>query len=280
MTEEEIYVFDLQGYIVVPEAITPQQCVALNEMIDARGIPSLLEETNYIHTGFPDDEFNAGNHDPDAGPVDVPLGLLFDWGPAVRALVDNPVINPYLETMLGPQFRLDHAYAIFMAGGAGSTVPHPLHNGGTPFDPTQCYLVRDGHMHNSMCVVSYALNDVPPGSGGFCCIPGSHKSSFPIPPQIAEIVDDTPPVVHVQAQAGDAIIFTEAVTHGAIPWRGETPRRSILFKFCQGHVQWERDSPLANSALDWTEHAQRILTHPYAGHRPPTIGASRLAGVS
>jgi ectoine hydroxylase-related dioxygenase (phytanoyl-CoA dioxygenase family) len=276
VTAEEIYLFDLHGFIVVRNAIDPDHLAEIHDVLDEKGIPELLESINYLHTGFSDDDFYRGNQDPDAGPVDVSLGLLLDWGAPIRRLVSNDVINPFLETMLGDGFRLDHAYAIFMAKGAGGTVPHHLHNGGSPFDPTQYYIARDGSMHNGMCVVSYALNDVPAGSGGFCAIPGSHKSAFPIPPSIAAITDATPPVVHIPVNAGDAIIFSEAVTHGAIPWRDETPRRSLLFKFCPGHIQWERDSPFANLDHEWTEQELRILAPPYAGRRGVTLAPAPI----
>jgi ectoine hydroxylase-related dioxygenase (phytanoyl-CoA dioxygenase family) len=277
VNDVERYLFDLRGYMVVKRALTPARVAELNEVVDDRGIPELLEKTTYVHTGFPDDEFNRGNQDPVKGPVDVALGLLLDWGRPVRALVDNPAISSHLAELLGPHFRLDHCYAIFMAKDAGAMVPHHLHNAGTPFDPTQSYLVRDGRMHNAMCVVSYALTDVPPGSGGFCCIPGSHKSCFPLPASVAQIVDETPPVEHIPVEAGDAIIFTEAVTHGAIAWRGAEPRRSLLFKFCAGHLQWERDSPLATLDLDWTDQERRVLSNPYAGQRPRTLAAPEPA---
>lgn len=279
MTPEEKYLFDLQGYIVVKGALSPDLVAALNQEVDAVGIPDLLRDYSYVHTGMPDDEFYGGNDDPDAGPVDIYNGLLFDWGPAARSLVDHEPLLPYLESMLGPTVRLDHAYGIFMRRGAGASVPHHLHNGGTPFDPSQYYLVRDGRMHNGMIVVSYALSDVPPGAGGFCAVPGSHKSAFPVPPGIAGITDASPPVVHVPMAAGDAVVFTEAVMHGGLAWTASTERRALLLKYCPGHLQWERDSPMVDFEHDWTDRQRRMLTGPYFGRRPVTLTDSPPVGA-
>jgi ectoine hydroxylase-related dioxygenase (phytanoyl-CoA dioxygenase family) len=266
VNETERYLFDLHGYVVVRGVLSAHELTALNAAADAAGVPELLRRANYVHTGFP--ELDAGNSDQSAGPVDACNGLLTDWAQEFRDLVDQPRILPYLENVIGPGFRLDHSYAIFMRHGAGFSTPHHLHNGGTPFDPSQYYLVRDGKMFNGLVVVSYALSDVGPGDGGFCVIPGSHKSSFPAPQAIRSIVDATFPVVHLPMKAGDAVIFTEAVTHGSIPWTGRHERRAVLYKYAPGHLQWERKSPWARLDHPWTPRQRQLLGAPYAGGRP------------
>ena len=41
-------------------------------------------------------------------------------------------------------------------------------------------------------------------------------------------------VVEVHAKSGDAVIFTETLTHGTLPWRGSHERRALLYKFSPG----------------------------------------------
>lgn len=278
MNEKDRYLFDLNGYLVVDDVLSAAELAGINDVLDGIGLPELLARVDYVHAGFPDDEFNEGNTDPDAGPIDVPMGLMLGWGGPVRALVAHEALSSYLEAMLGAYYRLDHCYGIFMRKGAGSATGHHLHNGGTPYDPTQFYLVRDGRMHNAMVVVSYALTDAEPGYGGFCCIPGSHKSNFPIPASIAGLTTETFPVVQIPQKAGSAVIFTEALTHGSLPWTAQTDRRALLFKYCPGHIQWERDSPLADMSHPWTDRQQRALTLPYAWNRPPVEDRPEGAG--
>ena len=40
------------------------------------------------------------------------------------------------------------------------------------------------------------------------------------------------------AEAGDAIIFTEACAHGTVPWKGNRERRTIFYKYCPHAVAW------------------------------------------
>jgi ectoine hydroxylase-related dioxygenase (phytanoyl-CoA dioxygenase family) len=267
VNEEQQYLFDLNGYIVLPNALSTQDLAAINRVIDAAGVPELLKQVSYLHTGFP--PLENPNSDETAGPVDITSGLLTDWGQEFRDLVDHPRTMPLLRAILGEGMRLDHSYAIFMRKNAIASSSHHLHNGGTPFDPSQYYLVRDGQIFSTLVVVSFALTDVKPGDGGFCVIPGSHKSNFPLPKTISGIVNEIPPVVQVPLHAGDVVIFTEAVTHGSLPWNASHERRAVLYKYAQGHLQWEQQSPWANLELPWSPRQRDLLRGPYAGSRPP-----------
>ena len=172
--------------------------------------------------------------------------------------------------LIGEDCRLDHQYAIFMARGHVFAGGHALHNGGVPFDGSQSYQVREGRIHSGLTVVSFALSDAPSGAGGFCCIPGSHKSRFPLPEGWDDLEEPTGLVQQVPMAAGDALIFTEAITHGCLPWSAAHERRSLLFKYCPGYMQWERNSPFVNvEAYDWNERQRKLLRPPYAGRRDP-----------
>jgi ectoine hydroxylase-related dioxygenase (phytanoyl-CoA dioxygenase family) len=42
----------------------------------------------------------------------------------------------------------------------------------------------------------------------------------------------------VHAEKGDAIIFCEAIIHGALPWRGGHDRRMVLYHLRHGQLSW------------------------------------------
>ena len=65
---------------------------------------------------------------------------------------------------------------------------------------------------------------------------GSHRASFSLP-------TPTPRewIAEVTLQAGDVVIFTEALTHCTIPWNALTPRRTLLYKYAPGHLAWGRN---------------------------------------
>ena len=50
--------------------------------------------------------------------------------------------------------------------------------------PGQYYPVRENYMLSGFVTGAWNLRDTGPGVGGFCVIPGSHKSSFRIPERI------------------------------------------------------------------------------------------------
>jgi hypothetical protein len=238
MTDEERYYFDLQGFLVVKGAIEPDAIEAMNAIIDAR----------------------------QAAETEKRWSSLLTWGPEFLSLIDNPRVLPYLIEVMGPDLRLDHDYAIFTATAGG------LHGGGTPYDPAQYYHCYHGQMYSGLTVASYALRSIPPGGGGFACIPGSHKSNFPLPKHFVQYLsqDPCPPIVEqIPVEAGDCIIFTEALTHGTLPWKLSYQRRSLFYKYSPKHMSWAKRyyfAPEGNEAVqqlvDGMTEAQRILLDP------------------
>jgi hypothetical protein len=198
------------------------------------------------------------------------VGGFLAWeGNDFRKLLHHPRMMSYLKEIVGNKFRLDHAYGILMRkGNAGGT----LHGGGTPYDPAQYYVFRNGKMYNGLTVVSWALTDALPGQGGFCCIPGSHKSNFPCPSHLRPVVNNPKCMVGVHQKAGDVVIFTEALTHGTLPWNAAHPRRSILFKYSPGHSSWGRERSSDSLREKMTSEDQRLMLEPpYVHNRKPVV---------
>ena len=238
MTEHEKYIFDLRGLIVVANALTADQVADLNAIMDEQ-IEIECEPTMSMHRF---------------------TGLLH-WGQTYRSLIDNPAIAPYLVELLGPKFRLDHDYAEIIRAGTGP-LGRPLHGSVFPFDPTQYYNFRGGSMYNGLSVVAYNLKDVNPGDGGFACVPGSHKSNYPFPEEWRNL-DNTQSIVEkVTGSAGSAIIFTEALTHGALPWHGKDDRRTIFYKYSPHSISYASDYYNADDYPGITERQHEILEPP------------------
>lgn len=240
MTAQEKYLFDLQGYLVVPEALSRPQVAELNAILDKR-----------IAAEWP-----AGAHT-------HRFGHLLDWGQPLRDLVDNPRITPYLTELLGEKFRLDHDYCDLICRGLGP-IGARLHGGGAPFDPAQYFRVVDGRFYNGLTVVAYNLRDVRDGDGGFACVPGSHKANFKFPEEWKDLEKPQPNVRAVTGPAGTAILFTEALTHGTLPWRGEGERRTIFYKYSPHPISWSARYYNADDYPDLTDRQRAILEPPNA----------------
>ena len=108
MNDNEKYLFDLQGYLTVENALDAAQLIELNRIFDAR-IAADCEPDMRTHR----------------------FGGLLDWGRAYRDLIDNAPVVPYLQEIVDAKFRLDHIYADIIRSGT-SPIGATLHGGGTP----------------------------------------------------------------------------------------------------------------------------------------------------
>lgn len=242
MNDVEKYLFDLHGYLVVEDALTAAEVTALNALIDAQNLPEPSLESGKAR-----------------------FGNFLNWGKPFCDLLDHPKLLPYLKVILGDGFRLDHYYGIYLRKGTG---PLNLHGGNTPYDPPEYYHFRNGNMYNGLVVVAWNLADTGPEYGGFCCIPGSHKANYPLPPEIRQAHYQSPAVVTPAGKAGSLVIFTEALTHGTTPWWGQHQRRSLLYKYSPGQQSWGANYAALPTAVELTPRQKILFEKPYFNARP------------
>jgi hypothetical protein len=237
MTPEERYRFDLQGFLVRRAVLSPGDVEALNVAVDLLELPE------------------PGN---DLGSQRFSGHLT--TARRFRDLLDHAGVFDILVELCSATVRLDHAYGIVMSPGTRGL---GLHGGGTPFDPAQYYTVDGGLIRCGLVAVQWALVDHSSGQGGFLCVPGSHKSKFPLPSGVEGVA------VEVPMRAGDVLVFTEALTHGTSPWQGPQQRRTLLYKYSPGNSAWTH--------AEWSEEfvqsctlRQRLLLQPpsVGNHRP------------
>jgi Phytanoyl-CoA dioxygenase (PhyH) len=238
MTPEERYRFDIQGYLVRRGVLSPGDIEALNIAVDVLG-PS-----------EPGDDIMSqrfGNH--------------LTTARRFRDLIDHDGIFDIVLELCGHNARLDHFYGIIMRPG---TAGLGLHGGGTPFDPAQYYVVDGGNIRTGLIAVQWALVDHAAGRGGFLCVPGSHKSNFPTPARVAAEM-----AIEVPMQAGDVVVFTEALTHGTAAWHAAHQRRTLLYKYSPGNSAWAHEVWPAELVEACTPRQQLLLQPPSVGnHRP------------
>lgn len=244
MNEHERYLFDLQGYLVISDALNADEVDDLNAIMDEK-----------IEREVPAD---ATSH--------RFFGDLLSWGPAYQNLIDHPNVFAYLEGLLGPGFRMDHDYADIIRKGKGP-IGTRLHGGAVPQHPAFYFRCHNGVMRNGLLVVAYNLKDVNPGDGGFACVPGSHKSNFPFPHEWRELDEMRPFIQAVTGPAGTAIIFTEALTHGTLPWHG-AERRTLFYKYSPSTLSWARDYYDADRYEGLSARQRAILEPPNARYAP------------
>jgi ectoine hydroxylase-related dioxygenase (phytanoyl-CoA dioxygenase family) len=243
MTHDEKYFFDLYGYLVVPNALSLEQVAELNAILDTQ----------------------LAQH-PEPNSHTFRFGKLLSWGAPYRRLIANPRITDYLDTLLGNPYRLDHDYLDVIRAGLGP-IGATLHGGGATDDRTAWYRYHDGRQRNGLFVVAYNLKDVHDGNGGFGCIPASHKANLALPPGWENLEKPVPAVRAVTGPAGSAILFTEALTHGTLPWRGSDERRTIFMKYSPHPLAWAVPRYDHTQHDDLTEEERRLLEGPNARYR-------------
>ena len=179
MNEREKYLFDVQGYLIVRNFLTPAEVARLNAAFDANR--ALAREDGNSYTG----KSETLKAERKRGYFDGMLTWERPWCDPFRELFAHPKAIPYLDTMLGRGWRMDHA-PFMLCGGEGAE-GLKLHGPGHNFDGSQYYVYKNGMMRCGMIVFQYQLADVIAGQGGFCCIPGSHKANFACPQEISGV---------------------------------------------------------------------------------------------
>lgn len=234
---ERSLAFDLYCCTRVPQGVMgPAWLGAANDAVDAMepsasppGAGTSIESWN---KQFPDDA-EAVPSEEMLGIGGVRLGGEFTWPhphcqPFRRMIADAQLVER-LDWILGRRARLDDARGLLLSH--PGTMGHSLHSGpmrehayvsaGSPFVLGWADSVN----------VAWQLRDVPRGLGGFCAIPGSHKSYLSLPRERPTSID-LPQVAHVPMSAGDVLIFLAGqVTHGAFKWRQSVNRRCVLHNY-------------------------------------------------
>jgi hypothetical protein len=260
MNATELYLFDIQGYLVVPGFLTPTEVATLNAAFDANR-EKMGEDGN---SSIGEAKHLAGRR---RGMFTGMLAWPKPWCAPFRELLAHPRAVPYLDAIHGRGWRMDHApFMLHSTVGSEGLI---LHSGGEGFDGVQYHLFKGGRVRCGMVVLQYQLADVHPGDGGFCCVPGSHKANLPLPPDIRDHPHAA--VKEVPCKSGDLLIFNEATTHGTLPWLGTGERRSLLYRyspkylnFAYGYGKWE----LPEWTKELTEAQRAVLEPPYIYHHP------------
>jgi ectoine hydroxylase-related dioxygenase (phytanoyl-CoA dioxygenase family) len=261
MSDDEKYLFDLNGYLVVRSVLTADEVAEANEAVDRHADQGYERPRSMSLSGESRTLQGA------SGRIDLDgmLGWETPWREPFRRMLTHPRVVPYLHEIVGVGFRMDHNPGLLMMNEGGEG--HTLHGSSGPgFDPTQYYIFKDGRMHNGLIVVAWQLADAGPGDGGLCVVPGSHKANLPAPRSLRLYEEHQQVVTQIAAKAGDVVIFTEALTHGTLPWTAKHQRRSLLFRYSPGNMAYDKTYLPSWPAeiLDGLDERERgVLEPPY-----------------
>ena len=225
---KEFYFWDLCGYLVLRNVMTPEDLKLANEAVDR------FEDRIVVG-----EELARGSKSM-AGTGRPLLGGLTElpkpYCEPFRKMIAPPAVVRRLTWMKGSGFRTGGGTAFCAVKG---TSGHSLHDGNEPLSPSRGYVFKNGRSYAETVTVTWQLRDVTAKDGGFACVPGSHKAQYPMPPGVRSCDDDMGLVVHPMMKAGDVLFFMDGgMTHGALAWKSDIPRRGILIKYQSRNSNW------------------------------------------
>ena len=263
MNDREKFLFDMRGYLLVPDFLSQEDVAKMNEAVDVHE-DQTTEDTKMYGGGMLGTKGRRS------------MGGLVTWEQPYcqpfRDLIAHPKLIPYLNTILGRGWRLESPPGVATSPkGAGG---HGLH--GTTnrqFRGAECYIHTNGQIRAGLTILQVQLHDIHEGDGGIAVIPGSHKANFKCPEEIMLYEEDKEVVYNVASKTGDLIIFMEATLHGALPWTAEYDRRSVLWSYAPKYMTYHNH--LYEAKLpDWVDElteAQRAAMEPAYMYSRPLI---------
>ena len=223
------YLFDLTGYLLLRGAVAQEHVMRL-----CRGLDDVL---GAIRSGEPPDGIDAVGQ---VGTFGYVVEHVVEAGRPFEDLIAHPSWSPLVRRYCGGEPYLVHSAAYVRSQG-DSVRPH---SGGH----VARVLNRYGFVHGQFCCgmlnVIIALDVAADGDGRTMLIPGSHKANIAHPELLADGDDSTHSTLEGVAGAkavdmapGDALLFSDAVTHGSETKTTPGGRRAILLRYAP---QWDR----------------------------------------
>lgn len=262
MTPLERFRFDTLGFVVIRGVLSPEEVETANQAITDNFARAVQREgAMRLTDGGALSGDGLGRHD---------LGGVLAWGgPVLRSILAHPRLIPYLHELVGHGYRLDHQpLCIAQNKGAEGFNLHggPINEAGE-WDPFLAYHFRHGTMHNQLLGCSVTLVDASAAEGGFGIIPGSHKSNFECPANVKSLAVGADMIQCPTLKAGDVVLFSEAATHGTLPWTADYQRRIVLYRFGPPNSAYGRNYSLEGYSeedkLGMTEAQLAVLEPPY-----------------
>ncbi len=218
MTDEQKYLFDLQGFIVLKDVVPQEIVAACNTVLDRYETLPVESYPSPLCLGTERTE------------RELYISNILEADSVFNALIDIPAVLDVVSGVTGGPYRLNHTYTIYRWG-SGYT---GLHMHGTPLIPKCQYHCKNGEMVSTLTKAVFPMLDCSVEDGCFAVIPGAHKSNFRKP--WGNHPDENPVLMPVPASAGDAIIFTEALTHGSVVNTSGNRRRTLYYCYSIGYM--------------------------------------------
>ena len=267
VTAMEEYLFDLRGYIILRNAIAPDHLTEINGALD-----NLLALDPPLQKG----EWYGGLQAHSFGGKDgVNLQHIYEGGEPFERLIDHPAWIEKVKHFVGGQRNFDSVHGPLFIDenfanirGRGEAIG--MHSGGhSPVKRCQ-FRFHNGEFSCGQINILMGLNNIGPGDGATMVIPGSHKANFIHPDHHrhgimlgeATSLDEVEGAIEVHLNAGDALLFVDAIAHGSAARVNAGERRISVFRYGPSWGNFRHPYAPSPEFLDRLTPARRKIVQP------------------
>lgn len=264
ISDRDIYFFDLNGYLKVENALTGAEVAALNDCIDAI-VP------------LADDDWHGYVHGQSYGAKDGSnLQQIYEAGEPFESLIDHPSWIDRVKHFVGGEGSFDWYHGPLFIDENFVNLRSPgealgMHSGGNVAIMRCQFRLHNGKFHCGQVNALMALSDIGPGDGGTMVIPGSHKSNFQHPDYdkfvmkaTGSSLDEAEGAVEIYMQAGDVLLFVDAICHGSAKRINPGQRRVAIYRYGPSWGNFRHNYKPSPELLERLTPERRQIVQPVA----------------
>jgi ectoine hydroxylase-related dioxygenase (phytanoyl-CoA dioxygenase family) len=278
------YMFDLQGYLVLENAISEADLREINRWID--------DHWAYVEEPWAENDDSRrksrwlGNIETHTYNVEngVNFQNIIEGGSVFERLIDHPAWTKLVQKYIHSSVNGLSIHENFLnVRGPGGYIH--IHCGGhVPLSYLTFRQVNTGEWMVGQINVLMALNDIGPGDGPPVLVPGSHKCTE-IHPRLKvdgkglvyDGVSGKPAGTAIATKemylkAGDVLMFTDAITHGSAERTNPGYRRTIVYRYSPKFVRERFNYPHSHELLERLTPERRKIIQPNEPRRPEYDG--------
>lgn len=240
LTPAQRYYLDVNGYVVIPNTLTEDECGRIREAL-------YKLKRDILATPDPTKAFVRNARASMVKPHHIHFAHVLESDPAVFDYLTHPRLVGMAEELVGGSVRLEESEAIINARAPDFDPSAPrrygFHTGTRPEHGTY---TRNGLFHCNFVKTLTNLTPLGPDDGGTVCIAGSHKIDAPQADIIACAYEDPSLIHQVIAPAGSTLLFGESLIHATGQLRSDRERAIIIGGYTPPYFRaWPGQEPSA-----------------------------------
>lgn len=274
------YLFDLNGYLIIKNAIPGDILRELNASIDSLRDIEPGAWRGHVHGHF----FTSASEG-------LNLQQIYEGGEPWEFLIDNPAWIDHMKCFVGGEGTFDCTHGPLFIDENFASVRGPgeaigLHSGPVPWIKRCQFHAHNQRFNCGQVNVLMALNDIGPGDGATMVIPASHKSNFRHPEfdkasmamNEAKSVDGITGAIEVHLEAGDALVFVDAICHGSAKRINQGERRMAVYRYGPSWGFFRHPYRPSKAFLERLTPERRKIVYPHEKIIAPEGALADVAG--